>query len=129
MSNSLQQFVDLETRKRQLEVDLKGVEDAMKELEAVILDEWTQNGQTGAKVGGYTLYVNRTLTGRLAEGKVGQDAAAALAEAGLPWLVTANWQTVAAYIRELDAEGEPLPAALRGVIEPYERFSLRARKA
>ena len=125
---NLQQFVDLEARKRELENELKAVENLMKTLEESILDEWTQNGQTGAKIGGYTLYVNRQLWAGAAKGKEGVDVAAALGESGMAWLATANWQKLSAWVRELDQQGEYLPAPLQDVISVTERFSLRARK-
>lgn len=127
--NNLTRYVTLESRKRELRSELDAIENEMKGLETQILDEWTKTGQTGAKVGGYTIYVNRQLWAGLAEGAEGPDVAAALGEAGLAWMATANWQKLSSYVRELDQEGAPLPRALEGVVSVREQFSLRARKA
>lgn len=134
----LHEYVELIHRKRELESQLRQVKEQLGEtegsgpgaMERRALEYFGQNGVQSLKLNGMTLYVNRQLW---AHAKDGDFVAGCLAlkEAGLGDFVAErfNVQSLSAWVRERDRNGEPLPEAFKDRIEVSEVFRLGARRS
>jgi hypothetical protein len=125
----LHRFTELETRRRQLQEELRAVDAESLELEAELLSEFERAGIQNMKVNGVTVYLHRQVWANAREGDYDR-ACAALLDAGLPELVERRFNTnrLSAWVRERTREGEEIPDALKDGIEISERFSIRTRK-
>ncbi len=128
-STSLRTYARLDKEKRGLEDRLKKLKVQIEETSHAVLDHFQKLGIDRVTVEGVTIYVRRELwAGREQDVSVDQ-ACTALKDAGLSEYAheRVNTQSLSAYVRELDAAGEPLPAELQGVIKVSEVFKLSTR--
>jgi len=134
--NDDKRFVELTTRKRELEGDLRRVTDELSTIEARLLDDYLARGQTGATVDGYTLYLSRDL--QVSTAGNGAAVAEALRAMGEGHMTTVNHQTLKSWLKESlidpitgewEADQRRVPEPLRGLIAVEERRSVRCRKA
>lgn len=139
-ATTLDQFVALTERKRDLERQLRFIRDELAPLEAQLLDEFSAEGVRGKRhdASGKLVSITRQIWARAHDGE--KDMAAdALEAAGLGDYVQRGFNTnsLSAYFRELAKQhaeaGNPvdleqlLPEALRGAIDLTEDHKLSVR--
>jgi hypothetical protein len=121
-------YAELDERRLSLMREIDSLRKAQSEMEPQILEDMSNSGMESTRVNGRTIYIQRQLWAKYSNA---YDAVEALKEAGLEDLVSEkfNANQLAAYIRELDAQGEPMPTEFQGIIEPNEVFHIRTRRA
>lgn len=127
-ADRLHRYLALQARKRALDTESKEVGAEMERLQAEILDRWVDDGVTSVRVNGSTVYVRRQALATIVDGDYDR-AARALREAGLEGLLRANTTSLGAFIRECEANEQPLPPSFEGAIATFERFSLGVRNS
>jgi hypothetical protein len=100
---TLTEFVELATKKSELESELKKIEERMRDLEKEGLDWLHENGVSKITVDGKTLFIHSQIWASLADAEVGPQI---LKDHGLGFLVKeqANTQRLSAWVREQLAE-------------------------
>lgn len=136
--DAVHRYTTLIRRKRELEVELNQVRDALGEteesgpgeLEKRVLEHLSEQGIQSMRVDGFTVYLHHTLWAGAADGDWDR-ACAALRAAGLGQFVAErfNIMTLSSWVRERAAASEPLPEPFEGAIAVREVFRARARKA
>lgn len=127
-----QRWADLRDERDRLEAELAAVTKRLADLEPDVLSWFETQGVSSARLdGGRTIHVRRELWAGREEGVDAPALAAAVAAAGLPEFVseTVNLSRLSAYCRELDREGQPLPAPLLGVVRVREVFRVGTARA
>jgi len=137
------QFLALDTRKRDLKAVLTQVEAELQRLEPEILDRFERAGvQRMTMTDGTTAYIRRDLRVRAADGDT-ERVIEALKESGLGDMVAEkfNTNTLAAYVREqarqheTNGDGPLSPEAIKVMLGDlgetlaiYEQFSVNTTK-
>lgn len=123
-------YVELRRRQKELEAEAKAIKDEADALEQSLLEDFASEGLDRMTVDGNTVYLHRQLWAKVANDVSRSEVVSAMKEAGASHFVheTYNHQTISAWLRELESEGEELPAELQGLIEGHERYSLRVRR-
>lgn len=123
-------FVYFTGRKRELEAELRQVQDRLNELEPGLVDMFSEEGIQRTTVDGYTAYLQEEVWASPLNGDIAA-LCAALKEAGFGDMVaeTVNRQTLSAWVREHRKDGEPLPPAVEPVISVTAGYRLRAKKS
>jgi hypothetical protein len=82
-------------------------------------------------VDGTTVYLQRNLWAQVDQAFSKEDVIGRLRESGLDHFVRDSYstQTLSAWLRDLESEGDTLPPALEGVIRPFEKYQLRTRRS
>ena len=126
----LREFVSLTGRKRDLEAELRQVQDRLNELEPGLVDMLVEEGIQRTTVDGYTAYLQEDVWASPLDGNIA-GLCAALKVAGFGDMVaeTVNRQTLSAWVRERRKDGEPLPPAVEPVISIIAGYRLRAKKS
>ena len=119
-------YVNLSDLERELKHKLEEVTKSKQELEPQILGYWIDNDIQQQRVNGATIYPHRQVWA--SHGGDPQRAVAAMRSAGLDDLITVNSQTLSAWVRERQANDEPLPAKVAEAILITERVSLRTKR-
>jgi hypothetical protein len=120
-------YVRLADDERALKADLEWLQKQKQEIEPLILAYWIEHEKTLEKFeDGTTLYAHRQVWA--SHGGDAQRAVSALRSAGLDELVTVNSQTLSAWVRERQANGEEIPPEVGEAILITERTSLRTRR-
>lgn len=124
----LKEFVDLQKLKADLDAELESCKKRLAEIEPILLDQFSQNSTSKVTAHGRTVYVHRQLWAKAKDGDK-QAVIEALRASSLTQYVseTFNTNSLSAYVRELEAQGVPLPEPLAATIETSEVFSLRSR--
>jgi len=127
----VREYVRLRRRQAEADAQAAAVKQQADELEQRLLEEFAQDGVQNMNVEGTTVYVHRSLNASVDPAYEREQVIERLRDAGLDHFVrdSYNSQTLSAWFRDLDREGEPLPPSLEGVIVPFERFSLRTRRS
>lgn len=121
------EYVRLSDVERNLKQQLEAIQDCKAHIEPLILAYWIEHDIEAQKVGGVTLYPHRQVWA--SHGGDPQRAVAALRGAGLDELVTVNSQTLSAWVRERQANGDDIPPEVGEAILITERTSLRTRRS
>lgn len=136
------QFIELDEKRKKLEGDVDAIKEELKIIEPQIMERFENAGMQSMKSkSGVVIYVRRDLWAGAAEGA---DALLpeVLKTVGLGDMVKerVNTQTLSAYIREAEREHfggvateipkliTVLPEPLQGAVAITEKFSLRTRK-
>ena len=124
-------YAQLATRRADLDDEIAAVKARMEEIHPAVLEHFQVSGTQRTTVDGRTLYLKRDLYVGRANGITQERACEALREAGLGDFVAEryNANTVSAYMRELDRQGDQLPAVLEGILVVNETFRILVRKA
>lgn len=127
-SDNLLEFVELAKERRELEARLKAVKARQEKLETPLLDSFAKNETQNVRVAGITVYVHRQLWANPRDGDYDR-AVQAMRKSGLGDLIQErfNTNTLSAYFRELDAQGEAATPAMEDAFVVNEVFSLRTR--
>lgn len=123
-NDSLKRLLALNTEKDALEAQLKDVNAERERITQGILDRWSEDGTQSIKIDGKTVYLRRSIYAKVLDR---EHVAAALRDAGLDFMLTPNTNTLSAWLREKEENGEPIPQSLDGVVGTYERFALGVR--
>lgn len=124
-TDDLRRLLDLKAKKEAHEAALKPITAEIEEITARVLDRWSEDGVSSMKVDGRLLSLRRQVWARVLDR---EHVAEALREAGLETFLTPNTQTLSAWLREKEENGEPLPPGLEGIVGTFEKFSLAVRK-
>ena len=125
----LREWVRLTNEKRELEADMREVQDQLTALEPGLVEDLALAGMKSANVDGMIVYTAREFTAGLKEDA---DKAAVFrdwAANGREQFLMLGWSALRGFVRELQEAGEPLPADLAAVVEVGEVYRLRARKS
>lgn len=129
-------MIQLKLKKKKLEIDLKDIEEEIRELTQSLKEEWEASSISKTTIGGYTVYISR----RIWAGGDTQELITALKAAGEGDLVKeqVNRNTLTARVKEM-AEVTPtmtvedihsaLPESLKPVIEITEQITFGVKKA
>lgn len=125
--NKLRHFKDLTLEKRALADKLKGLGETLRKLSAELVDDFVEDGMTKTTIDGLTIHLHNQTVTRV----IDQDAATKfLARRKLTDICPrrVNHQSISAWVREREANGEPLP---KGFEEHFkiERFAEMRLKA
>ena len=126
IADKISAFIELSERERDLKHELDNIKKAKDRLEPEILEHWVDNEIQSQRVRGNTLYLHTQTWASAGDNR--QRAVEALRAAGLEDLITVNSQTLSAFVREKQANGEALPPEVQDTITITERVSLRARR-
>ena len=102
----LKEFKQKKERKAELKEELRIVEEELGLLEGQIINTFADLGI----------------------GSIKPMAQKILEEQGLTSMITLNYQSLSAYIREIVKSGEDLPEEFNGVISYHDKMSLRLTK-
>jgi hypothetical protein len=100
----LKEFVCLETRKRELDSELKAIAARIDDLEQALLPQFLSDGIASMKVDGRTVYIAQDIQASPANDRV--EVIGALKESELGQYVSENYnpQSLRAFVRELAEE-------------------------
>lgn len=126
-SDKLQLYIELTKKKRKLEAELDSIKESISTLQEDLLDQFGDEGINSIKSNGATVYIKRELWASPNHDYA--SACEALRQAGLEHFVQErfNHNTVSAYFRDLDREGEAIPESLKEAFKLNEKFSLQIR--
>lgn len=127
-TNRLKMFSKRYFLLQRLKAKQKELQDWINKEQESLIDHLVDEGIDKVSLaGGTTVYI-KTLIWAKYENK--QAAIKAIKESDIKDLIEEgfNAQRLSAYLRELDAEGKPLPDSFKGVISPNPTHSLIARK-
>ena len=143
IDEQMREFAALKARKKELEAELRDVNERTEELKPVLLEHWAQNGwKTGPRIAGLgLLYLHRQGWARLAGADTNDpadvkaqrrlEAIAALKAAGLGEYApeAISWQKLSSLLRSLETDERELTLGeLGGVIEFELEYDLRLRR-
>ena len=126
-TSTYKEFVELAKRKKQLNSQLKDIEDKLALLSESILEEWIESGSNSHKIDGMTIYLHSQGWATPREGKTRFDVVSALEVSGMDEYVNFNSQSFSAFLRE--ASDDDMPDDLKEVVELKMKHSIRARKS
>lgn len=126
---AITEFVELVNEEKDLKAELAKLTEIKNDLQEIILAHFEKNGIQNQKQNGTTVYLQKQLWAGREEGVTNQEAAQALKEAGLEEYIGPTTQSLSAYMRELDKEGEQIPEQLRGKIKLTEKFTIKSRRS
>jgi len=117
----------LTAQKRDLEAQLRIVEQGLASATAKALEFFRQEGTQSVTVEGYTVFLKRELWAKIIDPAL---AMAALDKVGWGEYVApkTSSQSLSARLRELDKDGVPLPSEFEGAIAVSEVYKINARK-
>lgn len=125
------EYVRLRTLQKEAEATAEDYKSQADALQDILLEQFAEEGVQKVSVNGVTTYLRRDLWAKVEEGASREQVVEGLKACGMGQFVseTYNTQTVSAWLRDLEREGEPLPEELTGVLTSSEVFTLRNRKA
>jgi len=124
---NLHDFVDATRSKRELEAQIKILDEQIAQAEKKLLAEMTDAGVQRVTVDDVTVYIHRQLWASKNPNVTDEEAAEAIKLVGLDDMIKPkfNANTMSSYIRELDGQGRPIPDPLLSVLSITEKFSVR----
>ncbi len=116
----IKRFVELENEKAALQTKLKAIADEQEKLSNAILEDFVTDEIDSIKLNGRTVFIKETIFAKISSK---EEAIKALREAGLDDFITEgyNTNTISAYVREKEKQGEPLPEAFSNAIQVGRR--------
>lgn len=122
-------YIQLTKDKRLLENNLKAVKALIADKEPEILEHFAKYGLQNLNQEGVTIYVKRDQWAAREKGVETEQVIQALHDAGLSEFAApkVNTQSLSAYLRELDRDGEAFPNELEGIIKLTETYKIGSR--
>jgi len=124
----LTEFAKLDVQLKEFEMKVKSIKNAKSKLEGPLLEQMVNSGINSMSLEGLgTLYIRSQIWPKFLEGKTRADVVTAMKEDGIAEDFVKedyNANSFAAYIREMENNGESLPEHLAKVVEPSEKFNL-----
>ena len=121
-------FVELTSAKRDLEQQLRAIQDQLNSIEEKAIEDMALNGMQGMSIDGMTVYRSTDWYARMKEGVERADIVQAFGDAGLGYLLSLSWQTLKAQAREWAEEEEKMPDLVKQFCEIGQQTRLRCRK-
>jgi hypothetical protein len=125
-------FAEKWQEKEDLEVSLKNIKKELEVMSEALVDKFlNEQVQKISLKGGTTLRLDCRIWPKMCEGKTAADAVAAIKAAGMPELLVkegVQTNSLAAYLRDLDKSGDPLPLEFEGIISPNPVYKIIATK-
>ena len=118
-------YVEFDKKKKELEAELSNIKKKMAKMEEQLIDGLIDNEMHKVSIAGKTCYVHNMT---YASVKDKQKAMEVLKQNGFEDYISEgiNNNSISALIRHLQSEeGEGIPESFRGVIDPFEKISLR----
>lgn len=125
----VKRYIELTNNKKKLNAQVKEIQKELDEHETKILDRWSNDQTSKQTIGGFTVHLRGTTQVKTGEGFNGGDVASALRAAKLSDLVTANWRSLASWVKERKELKKKIPAGVSKVIAINEVIKLGVRKA
>jgi hypothetical protein len=129
-TETISKWAKLNQEKKELEKKIDGIKEEMSVLESAIIDEMANDGITQIKLtnGLGAVYLHKQIWPKMETDD--RDVVVQAVKMVYPEIVKENYNTntLAAIMREMDANGESLPGAWEGIITASEKFSLRNRR-
>lgn len=125
-ADDIKRLLELKAEKEMHDDALKGITAEIEAVQSRILDRWIEEGTSSQRVDGKLVSVRCQKFATVIDGNY-EAAAAALKATGLEHLLRANTQTLSAWMREREENGQGQPPEFEGVIGQYERYSLSVR--
>ena len=121
---------ELETKKRRLAKELKSVEGEIHEIDVKLLDEFGGQGIGKVSIDDFTFYINRKIVSKVHDKE--KLIEVLKNDVNLSYLIKENYNTntLNSAVNDLDQDDNFMPIVpdkLKGLIEPYELFQIRAR--
>jgi hypothetical protein len=126
----VQEYAALVARKRELEAELRAIQDRLNEMEPGLVEQLIEAGVQHVRVGGQTVYLQQEIWASPVDGDY--DALCdALERAGLGDMVVrrVHHHTLSAWVRELRKADEEIPEEVRPYLKISETYRLGVRKA
>lgn len=123
------EYVECEQKKRELKQTLDALNKHQKEIEGQLIERFEADGVQSLNMNGHTVYLQRFLSASVA---TDQDSAIeAFTAYGLADLARTSIlsQTLSAWVREQEDQGETIPEEIAHHIRISEGFKLGCRKA
>ncbi len=129
--NLLTRWVDLEKERRACEERAEACKKEQNAIQELLLDEWVENGQQSANIGGFTVYIAHEFFCSKRAGFTTEQVIAALEENGLSRLVSTGYNAAGlkAHVNEQIKAGADLPEDLQRCLNYDSIPRLRARSA
>ncbi len=123
----LKQMKELLEHKRQLQAELRRVQDQINETQPMALQEMADAGIQNMNLDGKTIYLNRSVRPKIAEGWTKEQVVQSLKNYGLSDFLKEdfNMNTLGAYFRELTQETDDV--ALPDGLVLTEQYDIRLR--
>jgi hypothetical protein len=114
--------------KKEAEARLRTLKEQIARLEPLVLDEMRSHQMDKLSLDEHTLYIHRILIAKPKGGR--EEVIGALHRCGLDDLLSESYNanTLSAWVRDMLANGEELPAALLDAVETEEIVSVRGRQ-
>jgi hypothetical protein len=128
-TDNIHRYLALTDQKKDLETQVKELNGEIEKLERLILTDFEKASINNVRCNGRTVYLVRKLWARPKDGDY-ETAAAALAACGLNDFLkqSFNLNSISAYVREMDANGETLPEPIARAFDVAEVFTIQSRK-
>lgn len=125
------EYVRLRSLQKAAEAEAEAYKNQADQLQETLLEQFAEEGIQKITVDGTTTYLRRELWARVEPGATREQVVEGLKACGMGQFVheAFNTQTVSAWLRDLEREGQTMPEELDGVLTTAEVFSLRNRKA
>ena len=125
----VRRYTTLRQRERERKAEAGALKEEADALEQEILEQFAAEGIDSVRIDGKTVYLHRTLWARTEKDVDREAVCGALQEIGLGHFVseTYNANTLSAWMRDLDREGEELPTELKGLVKGEEVYQVRVR--
>lgn len=123
-TDEYKEYVELDTKKKELERDLEKTKKKIAQKQEALIENLIDNEMKKISIAGKTVYIHNMTYASI------KDRARAIEElkkAGYDDYVKegVNNNSISALLRHFQEEGEDLPENFKGVIDPYEKISLR----
>jgi len=122
------EWVELTERKRELEAQLRSLQDRLTVIEGPLIEDMALAGISSVKINGFNVFRQREFFARTKEGIDKETMIERLREAGLGNCLGLQHQTLRSLAREWADLGEEPPAAITDVVDLGDVFRLRTRK-
>lgn len=126
----LKRYTELVSRKRELEAELRALQDEINGLEPVLVEQMLEAGVQHLRLNGQTVYLQQEIWASPVDGDYDR-LCDALERAGLGDMVVrrVHNNTLSAWVRELRKVGEEMPEEVKPYIKVSETYRLRVRKS
>jgi len=114
-------------KKTKLKEELRLIDNELGLLEGQIIDSFIELGIGSIEIDGKRIATSKTIWARVEPG-MKEKAKEMLEEMNLTSMISFNYQSLSAYIREIVQSGEDLPEEFKGIIGYYEKMGLRLTK-
>lgn len=130
MLDQVKRYAELIARKRELEAELRAIQDQLNVMEPGLVEAFIDAGIQHLRLNGQTLYLQQEIWASPVDGDY-DSLCDALERAGLGDMVVrrVHHNTLSAWVRELRKAGEEMPEEVKPYLKVSETYRLRVRKS